>query len=828
VTRFRKGGGKIALALLALLPVATSSLAARPASGCVPSDTTAARRTGSWSAPLTRQISLHAREVSLGEALDRLAASARLRLSYSREALPLDRRVCLAFDSVAVGDALTAVLAGAPVRLVIASADDGVLTPVVVEVATAERITVQLDRIVVTGSTDGGAERALPIALDVLDGRELGRRSANTLSQSLSASVPGFWVWEQSPLSLLAQYGSIRGASSFGTSYPKVYLDGIQLANPLLLTRLQPNAIERIELIRGPQGAALYGADAISGVANIVSRHDAAAEGARARFTGGLGLAGSSYASNPALQQDYGVALRTGTNTRSAGLTVDAGALGSYFPNIYSRSLSATAVARVVGSSSILTGTLRFFGMRAGTAPSPVLVAGLGTGAFPAARDSVASLGEYTAGITAKFFPSERWQHSLTAGVDGYVLDGVPDDRSPIPSATAAALNDARGAAARVTLRGTSVRTLSLGSRGNGTLSFSAEQSVLRERAVIDQLVPPGGHPPPEGSSAAVIRWRGNTGLITQLNTALFEQLFLTGGIRVERDEGASGTGRWATLPMLGAAWAHGRGPVSFKLRGAYGKGIRWPEIPARETLWEGLRPGSATTSLLPEKQAGIEGGIDVFVGHRFTLQLTRFDQTASGLIQRVTVPGDTSSAPGPGAPHIAFQLQNVGEIRNRGWEIQGSFRQGPWSLASAFTQVSSRVRKLATGYTGDLQPGDRMLEVPERTLSFTAGWVESRWQASLTAYRAMDWINYDRLAIAQAFAGTDHPPRDFVGAGLRTFWREYPGVTHLNASVTFNLRRRLGLTVLGNNLLNRQLGEPDNITVLPGRTLSFGVRTEF
>jgi iron complex outermembrane receptor protein len=36
-----------------------------------------------------------------------------------------------------------------------------------------------------------------------------------------------------------------------------VYVDGIGVANPLLLTAVNPETVERIEIIRGPQGAAL-------------------------------------------------------------------------------------------------------------------------------------------------------------------------------------------------------------------------------------------------------------------------------------------------------------------------------------------------------------------------------------------------------------------------------------------------------------------------------------------------------------------------------------------------------------------------------------------
>jgi outer membrane receptor protein involved in Fe transport len=90
----------------------------------------------------------------------------------------------------------------------------------------------------------------------VVDGRELERQDARTLSSVLNGSVAGVWVWEQAPTSLLARYASIRGASSFGISYPKVYVDGIEVANSLLVTELDVESVERVEVIRGPQGAA--------------------------------------------------------------------------------------------------------------------------------------------------------------------------------------------------------------------------------------------------------------------------------------------------------------------------------------------------------------------------------------------------------------------------------------------------------------------------------------------------------------------------------------------------------------------------------------------
>jgi len=792
---------------------------------CVATPDSTAR--GSWTGALERPVSLRAPELSLREALDRIAARARVRLSYSAENLPLDRRVCVQLDGVPLGDALTRVLGEVPVRVVAVGADQVVLAPRPAEAAAGTQQPVELERIVVTGSAAGASQSGLPVALNVLDGHKLEREGLTTMASALNGEVAGIWAWEQSPISALTQYGSIRGASSFGASYPKVYLDGIQLANPLLLTRIQSSAIDRIELIRGPQGAALYGADAISGVANIISRHDTGENLARARIDAGIGLGGSDYETSPAVEQAYALRLRTGSNLGSASLDVDAGSTGSYFADTYSRRIIATAVGRKVGAQSILTGTLRLFGMRAGVAESPIVTRALANwrAYYPSSSlsnpaNGTETLGQYTLGGTLRLFPSERWQHSFTAGIDGYSLSGVPDSRAPIPLTEVASLSDAQGNATRGTFRASSVLQL-----GNQTrpadLTFSLEQSVLHEQARPYQTSSE------EDDAEEITRWRGNTGLTSQLSATVLGGLHFNGGLRVERDEGAAGTGRWAALPMAGLSWTRTYGPIGVKVRGAYGKGIRWPDVPARETLWEGIQTNSQ--KLEPEKQSGVEFGVDFVVGRTLTLQVTRFDQIASGLIQRVSTARDTASHPtAPPDRRLGFELQNVGEITNRGWEIQGALHHKGFALAGAFSQVDSRVSQVSDDYTGDLRKGNRMLEVPARTLSVAGSYTAPRWNAAIIAYRAFDWINYDRVALAQAFAISDRPTRDYVGWNLREFWKDYPGVTRLRASVGMTLARNFGFTLTGDNLLNYQTGEPDNITVLPGRTFTVGFRTWF
>ena len=156
-----------------------------------------------------------------------------------------------------------------------------------------------LERVIVTGNAVAAARRPLTVGVEVIDGEQLRRQGHSSLASALDASVPGLWVWDQAPGSVVAQYGGIRGASSFSTSYPKMYIDGVEVANPLLVTQLDPNVIDRIEVIRGPQGSALYGSDAISGVINVITRHDGApASGARVQVSSVAGASASAFGPN--------------------------------------------------------------------------------------------------------------------------------------------------------------------------------------------------------------------------------------------------------------------------------------------------------------------------------------------------------------------------------------------------------------------------------------------------------------------------------------------------------------------------------------------------
>jgi Outer membrane receptor proteins, mostly Fe transport len=326
-----------------------------------------------------------------------------------------------------------------------------------------------------------------------------------------------------------------------------------------------------------------------------------------------------------------------------------------------------------------------------------------------------------------------------------------------------------------------------------------------------------------------VVETRTNTGFIAQVNAGFRNAVFLSSGMRVERNTGLSGLGEIATLPMVGASVVRSFGETTLKLRSAYGKGIRPAQTSSRSATLLGLKESLYSAGLSPEEQSGVEVGADLFLGRTLSLHATRFDQKASGLIQPVSI--QLAGAPADGSPQfrrIVYELQNVGEISNEGWEMQGAYSSGPLSLGATFSQVDSRVRKLATHYTGELLPGDRMLEIPKNTMGVNASFSRTRWSTAVNVSRASNWINYDRIALASAFSNTAKPLDDFVGPNLREYWKSYSGVTRVGARAGVFIGRGMTFSIDGENLLNEQRGEPDNITILPGRTISAGLRLSF
>lgn len=844
-------------------------------------------RSSLWAPPLDRVVNVRVNDATVRDALDKVAAQAHLELSYSSDLLPVGRRVCLALERVPVGAVLESLLSGSGLRPIVLGAAQVVLAPSrapVVAAATprepvARRASV-LDRVVVTGSPDGAPQRGSPFALDVIEGTQLTQHGVRTLGDALDLAVPGVWTWASTAGTVTARYGSIRGASSFGASAPKIYLDGIEVANPLLVTQLDASRVARVEVIRGPQGAALYGADAISGVVNILTRHDGTPTGTtQVQMATAAGLSTTAFASGDVFVQDHSVSVRRGTASRSVGLGLNMASIGAYVPGASERRFLSDADARLVRGNAILTGTARLSLQQADASTVPVF-AGAGVGSYarstarssadvglvarhltvvvpgpdstkPRPRDSLAVFGgdsvggqrlaQYTVGGSLAVMPSLTWTHTVIAGIDGYRLRGLSPLQvaSPIQDVVGAQgygnTRDADGAGDRGSLRLRSVGRFDVAPATLLTLTVAAEQAITREVVTpmnewtgAGSSLGPGTTLMRATTAAPLTTWYDNTGLSAQAQLAWRDRWYASAGVRGERTTGATPSAQQSLLPMLGLAWVRDVGSAVVKVRGAYGTGIRPARTLLRTTSGIGRAQLAALRNLQAEEQSGTEVGVDLLLGGRTTVHVTRFDQRASGLIQPVATVVTTLGTNGRLQRNMAYTLQNVGAITNRGWEVEAGTRWRTLSVAGTMSLVDSRVAQVAHAYRGELRPGDRMLDVPATSLSLNALWTAGRLTLTSTVTRASDWIGYDRASVSQALQAADASPRELEGAMLRRYWLRYDGVTRWRGSVAWRVRGDLAAVAGGDNLLNVQRGAPDNATVLAGRTLTLGLRTTF
>ncbi|MXX56632.1 MAG: SusC/RagA family TonB-linked outer membrane protein [Gemmatimonadetes bacterium] len=148
---------------------------------------------------------------------------------------------------------------------------------------------ISLDEIVVTGTAGGSQARAVGNAVSAVAMSEvIERRSPPKLQSMLTAEVPGLRL-----RSVGGEIGGggaikIRGTGSRGLSNePVIFVDGVRVDNrdnvnsaafvnsrggPSRLNDLALADVERIEVIKGPAAATLYGTEASNGVIQIFTK----------------------------------------------------------------------------------------------------------------------------------------------------------------------------------------------------------------------------------------------------------------------------------------------------------------------------------------------------------------------------------------------------------------------------------------------------------------------------------------------------------------------------------------------------------------------------
>jgi hypothetical protein len=162
--------------------------------------------------------------------------------------------------------------------------------------------------------------------------------------------------------------------------------------------------------------------------------------------------------------------------------------------------------------------------------------------------------------------------------------------------------------------------------------------------------------------------------------------------------------------------------------------------------------------ALAPEHQRGGEAGLDLYLGTRASVIITRYNQIVDGLIATPKVDSVRSLAPNPAISNgsrdadgyayaYEYQYLNVGSIRNQGWELQGSINIGPFSTRATYSWTKSRTIGVNPRYRTYFNP----ITYPSYQVGATFSFLpEHTWAVGTTYARAGTTMAIDITGIGR------------------------------------------------------------------------------
>jgi outer membrane receptor protein involved in Fe transport len=252
-------------------------------------------------------------------------------------------------------------------------------------------------------------------------------------------------------------------------------------------------------------------------------------------------------------------------------------------------------------------------------------------------------------------------------------------------------------------------------------------------------------------------------------------------------------------------------------------------------TIYGTYQSQLAAPDLGPESQGGTEGGLELYWGTHGSLQITHYDQHVENLIISIPVDSVRSLNPNTVGNYTyarVSQRQNVGAVRNTGWEGQAHVNLfGGFSIDGTLSDNISRFDHLNDSYQCTLAvtqrdqclyPGAALFNMAEHTGSLAANYAKSRWNVNVSmSYIGERHFAYD---IGDYYAATNgrlsRSTFTFVpvtAAGYETF----------DMRGAYQINDQLSAMLTVQNVGNSHDGDYTGRRFLPaiGRVTMFGVR---
>lgn len=143
----------------------------------------------------------------------------------------------------------------------------------------------QLTEVVVTGSAVGKSKKTLSFAVGSIDSEMMTRVPSASMGAGLQGKVAGLRVNRVSGQPGQGAFFQIRSANSISNGQqPLIIVDGTYL-NGSTLADINPEDIEKIEVLKGAAGASLFGSQAANGVIQIFTKRGTGLNPGKTSFT---------------------------------------------------------------------------------------------------------------------------------------------------------------------------------------------------------------------------------------------------------------------------------------------------------------------------------------------------------------------------------------------------------------------------------------------------------------------------------------------------------------------------------------------------------------
>jgi len=187
-----------------------------------------------------------------------------------------------------------------------------------------------LNEVVVTGAGTAVEKSKIGNSVGVVNMSALEDAPITNFSDILQGREKGVVMLPNGGLNGEGAQIRIRGTSTLSQSNePVIYLDGVRLDNtmgasfgggtPSRLDEINPDAIERVEILKGAAAASLYGTQAANGIIQIFTKQGAIS---KPQFTAEVSTSTSSF-DESRFKKNSGFARDQATATRMAGLFPD-------------------------------------------------------------------------------------------------------------------------------------------------------------------------------------------------------------------------------------------------------------------------------------------------------------------------------------------------------------------------------------------------------------------------------------------------------------------------------------------------------------------------